>query len=321
MRPGGVIGSTVAVKATLRLLAVVAVAGVGALGACAGGGLNGGSAVTLAAAGDISCASSNVGSSSCHAKATSELLLSLKPDAVVTLGDNQYESGTYADYVSYYDPTWGRLKDITQPSPGNHEYKTGGAAGYFAYFGPAAGDSQKGYHSFDLGAWHIVALNSNCGDVPGGCGAGSPQETWLKADLAASPALCTLAYWHHPFYTSGSTHQGDRSRMSAIWQDLYAAGAEVVLSGHEHNYERFAPQDAAGRADAARGVVQFVVGTGGKGHYNDLGTPIPNSVVRDATSFGVLTLTLSPEGYDWAFVPDPTGSGGSFADGGSAECH
>lgn len=321
MRRLGTFAAAVAVRTLRHAAAGMALAGLLALGACAWAELSSGSTVTIAAAGDISCASSTVGSSTCHQQATSDLLRSLKPDAVLTLGDNQYEDGALTDFRTYYQPSWGRLEGITRPSAGNHDYHTRGAAGYFDYFGSAAGDRSKGYYSFDLGAWHLVALNSNCNDISGGCGAGSPQETWLKADLAASAATCTLAYWHHPFYTSGSTHQGDRSRMASIWQDLFDAGAEIVLSGHEHNYERFAPQDANGNVDSARGVVQFVVGTGGKGHYDDLGSPIPNSIVRDGTTFGVLALTLKPEGYDWQFVPDTTGGSGSFTDSGSADCH
>jgi len=303
-------------------LAVGAVIG---LVACARAGSPGG-AVMIAAAGDIACdpgsGSWNGGagsSSSCHELATSELLLALHPDRVLTLGDNQYEDGALAKYRQSFDPSWGRLKSITEPSVGNHEYGTSGAAGYFGYFGPAAGDPAKGYYSYDLGAWHVVALNSNCGEV-GGCGAGSPQEQWLRADLAAHAAECTLAYWHHPRFSSGSTHGSDTG-MSAVWQALAEHRAELVLSGHEHNYERFAPQDADGALDPVGGVVQFVVGTGGKSHYRDLGTPLPNSLIRDDTTFGVLKLTLRPSAYDWQFVPDATGSGGSFTDSGSAACH
>ena len=197
--------------------------------------------------------------------------------------------------------------------PGNHEYLTRAANGYFSYFGAAAGDPATGYYSFDVGAWHVVALNSNCSAV-GGCASGSPQERWLRADLAAHPAACTLAYWHHPRFSSGE--HGNEPAYDAFWRDLYAAGADVVLNGHDHDYERFAPQDPSGGSDLARGVREFVVGTGGKNHYRFL-TLQPNSQVRDATTFGVLELTLHRTSYDWRFLPEP---GKTFTDSGSAVC-
>ncbi len=281
----------------------------------------GGGTVTIAAAGDIACDpgdgnyNGGAGSSSaCHMKATSDLLVSIAPDRVLTLGDNQYEDGVLSAFQASYDPTWGRLKSITEPSPGNHEYHTSGASGYFGYFGSAAGDPSKGYYSYDLGAWHLISLNSNCSDA-GGCGAGSPQEQWLQADLAAHPAACTLAYWHHPRYSSGN--HGSNSSVTALWQALVDGGADVVLSGHDHDYERFAPQDAHGALDAAHGVVQFVVGTGGKTHYS-IGTPIANSLAHNDNTYGVLELTLKATSYDWQFVPE---AGKSYGDAGSASCH
>jgi hypothetical protein len=157
---------------------------------------------------------------------------------VVTLGDNVYADGTPSEFANCYDPSWGRHKGRTKPAVGNHEYHTPGAAGYFGYFGPAAGDPSKGYYSYNLGAWHIVVLNSNCTYV-GGCHAGSPQERWLRADLAAHPTTCTLAYWHHSRFSSG--YQGSTAAVQSLWQALYAFGADIVLAGHDHSYERFAP--------------------------------------------------------------------------------
>ena len=165
--------------------------------------------------------------------------------AVLLLGDIQYEDGAYSKFLASYDPSWGRVKSITKPAPGNHEYQSGSAADYYRYFGAAAGDPAKGYYSYDLGGWHLVALNSNCSFV-GGCGAGSPQEQWLRADLAAHPASCTLAYWHHPRFSSGA--HGSDATYTAFWQALYDANAEVVLVGHDHDYERFAPQTSERRA-------------------------------------------------------------------------
>ncbi len=279
-----------------------------------------GSAVTIAAAGDIACdpasGSFNGGSgtsSSCHMQATADLLLGIGPDAVLTLGDNQYENGALAKYQASYAPSWGQVKGVTRPVPGNHEYGTSQASGYYGYFGSAAGDPAKGYYSYDLGAWHLIALNSNCGEV-GGCGAGSPQETWLQADLAAHTNACTLAYWHHPRYSSGQ--HGDHGSVTALWQALYDAGAELVLSGHDHDYERFAPQDAQGNPDAA-GMRQFVVGTGGKNHYA-ISALSANSEVHNDDTFGVLKLVLRSDGYDWQFLPEP---GKTFTDSGTSACH
>ncbi len=247
-------------------------------------------------------------------KATSDLLDSASLAAVFTLGDNQYDSGTLAQYRQVYDPTWGRVKDITHPAIGNHEYLTSGATGYFDYFGPAAGDQQKGYYSYDIGSWHIVVLNSECAQV-GGCDAGSSQEQWLQADLAAHPTRCTLAYWHEPRFSSGTA--GNNAAYDAFWRDLYRAGVEVVLNGHDHDYERFAPQDPNEAFDGARGIREFIVGTGGESH-DSFNTVEPNSEVRNNNTFGVLKLTLHPSSYDWRFVPQ---AGESFTDSGSGSCH
>jgi len=241
-------------------------------------------------------------------------LVARSPGALLTLGDTVYETGSAQQFAHCYAPAWGGFRSRTHPAVGNHEYLTHDAAGYFAYFGAAAGDPGKGYDSFDLGAWHVVALNSNCARV-GGCQDGSPQQAWLAADLAAHPARCTLAYWHHPRFSSGE--HGDFDQMEDIWRTLADAGADVVLSGHDHDYERFASQTATGAPDPARGIVEFVVGTGGKSH-TPIVDPKPNSAIRNDQTFGVLRMRLRPTGYDWRFVPVP---GGSFTDAGSATCH
>jgi calcineurin-like phosphoesterase family protein len=281
------------------------------------GALVPGAAPLVAAAGDIACVPR--GDEGCAHAATSELLLRTGPAAVLALGDQAYEDGTLAEYRTVFDPAWGRLREVLHPVPGNHEYHTPEAGGYFDYFnGPGAafgraGARGSGWYSFDVGSWHVVALNSNCGKV-GGCQAGSPQERWLRADLAAHPAACTLAFWHHPRFSSGP--HGDAPEVQPLWQALEDAGADVVLSGHDHDYERFAPQTAAGVADAAHGLRQFVAGTGGR-ELRPIRRSAPNSEVHDDSSFGVLLLTLAPSGYDWRFVP----AVGAFTEAGSAACH
>ena len=261
----------------------------------------------LVGAGDIAaCASPG-------SEATAALLDGI-PGTVFTTGDNAYGDGTAVEFAHCYEPTWGRHRARTRPSPGNHDYGTARAAGYHDYFGAAAGEPDRAYYSYDLGAWHVIALNSNCAQV-GGCHAGSPQEQWLRADLAANWTACTVAYWHHPRFSSGP-HGGARE-LWPLWQALYDAGADVVLAGHDHLYERFAPQDPAGRADPARGIRQFTVGTGGASHYG-VSQIAPNSEVRNGDTFGVLKLTLHPTGYEWEFVPV---AGRTFTDSGSAACH
>ena len=247
-----------------------------------------------------------------HAVATAQLIDSI-PGTVFALGDNAYPNGTAVNYAECYQPTWGRFKKRTHPVPGNHDYDTPAAPGYFGYFGVAAGERGLGYYSYELGAWHIIALNSNLDMSPG-----SPQERWLRADLAAHPKLCTLAYWHHARFSSGTTHGSD-PQTQPLWQALYEAGADVVLSGHEHNYERFALQTPDGRADPVRGIREFVVGTGGGGAYR-FGPSIANSETR-STDYGVLRLTLTPRSYRWQFIPVPEVMGETFADSGSGDCH
>ncbi len=233
---------------------------------------------------------------------------------VFALGDTAYENGTAKQFADCYNPTWGRQKERTKPAVGNHEYGTAFAEGYFDYFGAAAGDRTKGYYSYDLGAWHVIVVNSNCKQVAG-CKAGSPQEQWVRQDLAAHPAACTVAMWHHPRYSSGE--HGDDPSMRDIWQALYEGGADVVLSGHDHDYERFAPQDADGKADPVRGIRQFVVGTGGRELYK-WGKIEAASEVHNDETFGVLKMTLHPDGYDWEFIPV---EGETFTDKGSGKCH
>ena len=274
----------------------------------------------IAAAGDIACdpgaSEFDDGQGSdldCRQLATSDLLVGADYAAVLALGDIQYEDGTHSKFLASYDPSWGRVKSITKPVPGNHEYRNGSADGYYRYFGAAAGDPAKGYYSFDLAGWHLVALNSNCSAV-GGCGAGSPQEEWLRADLAAHRTFCTLAFWHHPRFSSGL--HGSDSTYEAFWQALHDANADVVLVGHDHGYERFAPQDASGALDRGRGMREFVVGTGGKSLRLFLNVRA-NSEARDVSSFGVLELKLGAAAYGWRFRP----AVGSFTDRGSPACH
>jgi hypothetical protein len=263
--------------------------------------------VTFVGAGDIA----DCGSTGDEATAA---LIKDMAGTVFTLGDNVYNSGSADEYSRCYAPTWGEFRDRTYPALGNHEYGTSGAAGYFAYFGGAA-HPEGAYYSYDLGAWHIIVLNSECSQV-GGCDAGSPQADWLKADLAAHPAACTLAMWHQPRFSSGS--HGSNDAYQVFWQELFDANADVVLSGHDHDYERFAAQDPRGVADPVRGIREFVVGTGGKSHYPFSGNFAANSEAHNADTFGVLKLTLRPNAYDWQFIPE---AGKTFTDSGTASCH
>ncbi len=257
----------------------------------------------LVGAGDIAlCGSSG-------AETTAKLIDGID-GTVFTAGDNVQLIGAPIEYSACYSPTWGRFKSRTKPAPGNHDYYWPNASGYYKYFGTAAGDPAKGYYSYDLGTWHVVALNSNCAEV-GGCGAGSPQEQWLRSDLAASRTTCTVAYWHHPLFSSN----GSTSEVKPLFQALYDYRAEIVVSGHNHVYERFAPQTPDGVA-ANDGVRQFVVGTGGM-ILDTFGTIAANSQARIAGTYGVLKLTLRAGGYDWQFVPE---AGRTSTDTGSANC-
>jgi hypothetical protein len=281
-----------------------------------------GGPIAVVAVGDIACdpgdSRFNGGAgtaTACRQRATSDLALALRPEAALLLGDLQYWDGALAKFQAVFDPTWGRLKAISHPAVGNHEYGTAGAGGYFGYFGAAAGPAGKGWYSFDLGGWHLVALNANCA-AAGGCGPGSPQLSWLAADLAAQAATakaCTLAFWHHPRFSS-SAHGSDAAYAS-FWETLQSANADLVLVGHDHVYERFAPQDAAGVADPVTGIRELVVGTGGRDVYA-FNAPQPNSEVRLST-FGVLSLALHSNGYRFGFVPLDGGPG----DAGAGFCH
>lgn len=273
------------------------------------GAAKGGDGV-LVGAGDIASCDDLSG-----AYATAKLIENIS-GTVVAIGDLAYPDGSDENFSKCYDPTWGRFKDRTRPAPGNHEYHSDGASGYVRYFGAAAGDPKKGYYSYDLAGWHILALNSECAEV-GGCDAASPQGQWLRQDLAQHPKTCTLAYFHKPLFSSGGAH-GNDPQMRPLWDALYHGGADIVLNGHDHDYERFAPQNPEGQLDRDHGIREFIVGSGGKNSHRRMGAPKPNSEVRNDDAFGVLKLTLHSRSYDWEFVPE---AGKSFADSGSGRCH
>ncbi|MFL6113099.1 MAG: LamG-like jellyroll fold domain-containing protein, partial [Catenulispora sp.] len=287
---------------------------------------------TVAAAGDIACdptsadfnaaAGDAVG---CQQAATAQLmsgnqLMGQPLSAVLTLGDNVYEDGTAAAFSASYNPTWGLYRNITYPVPGNHDYHTAAGIDYYDYYNGAgalsgrAGNEGAGYYSFNVGSWHVIALNSNCTELPGGCGLGSPQEQWLAQDLANDRAACTLAYWHHPLFHSGGEGGGELTQQ--MFTDLYNAHATLVVNGHEHQYERFAPQDPIGHPDPVHGIAEVIAGTGGK-DLEDFGPTAPNSVAQNDTTFGVLSLGLHAASYDFQFVP---AAGGTFTDSGSGQC-
>jgi acid phosphatase type 7 len=281
----------------------------------------------IAAAGDIACDpedrnfAAGLGAGAyCRQRQTSDLLLRMDLAAVLAPGDLQYEDGQLWKFQSSFDQSWGRVKPLIRPVPGNHEYEDSGAAGYFDYFnGPGqptgpAGRRDQGYYSFDVGSWHVVALNSECRRV-GGCAADDPQERWLRADLAAHPAACTLAFWHHPRFTSGRS--GAEGPMLPVWNALYEANVDAVVNGHEHFYERFAPQAPDGSADASRGIREFIAGTGGRSRLGYL-SPAPNSEFRENRVSGVLTLSLGEGEYKWRFLSAPSGR---VLDSGTAACH
>jgi hypothetical protein len=280
---------------------------------------------TLVAAGDIACAApATPTSTTCHQGVTSDRVLALHPHAVALLGDNQYEKGELSNFQTAFDPSWGRFKSLTHPGIGNHEYlddpEHDSAAGYFNYFGAAAGNSAEGYYSYSLGSWRLFALNT--GDLgfgvadcfPVSCLVGSAQEQWLRSQLAAlPPSTCVLAYWHHPRYASDTPRA--HTEVSPLYDALFDQGAELVLTGHSHTYERFGPMDASGNANA-RGVREFVVGTGGRSHFNVTQT-VANSEKLDTANFGVLELKLTATSYSFRFVSE----GGSVLDQGSGSCH
>jgi hypothetical protein len=289
-------------RVVTALLPMVLVAGtLTAMASPVGAGT--GTSAVLVGAGDIA------GCDSPGDKATAQLIEGMG-GTVMAVGDLAYPNGTAGEFAHCYDRSWGAFKARTRPTPGNHEYDVSDTASpYFDYFGAAAGPHSKGWYSYDLGAWHIVVLNSVCWKV--GCAAGSPQERWLRADLARHHAVCTLAYFHEPLFSSSFTTPDVRP----LWQALYDAGAAVVVTGHAHNYERFAPQDPAGHADD-NGIRQFVAGTGGESHNGFFGVAA-NSEVRNSSTFGVLKLTLHAGSYDWRFVPV---AGESFTDQGTGRC-
>ncbi len=261
----------------------------------------------LVGAGDISdCAEAG-------SEATAKLLDKI-PGTVMAVGDLAYPSGSKENFACY-DRTWGRAKDRTRPAVGNHEFHAGSATYYFEYFGKTAGDPTGGYYSYELGAWHIIVLNSECAGV-GGCETGSRQEKWLRQDLAEHPASCTLAYWHKPLFSSGGAH-GNNPEIAPLWKALYRAHADIVVNGHDHDYERFALQNPTGQADPKHGIREFVAGTGGK-TLRTFGTVKPNSEIRADKVFGVLKLTLHPKKYEWEFIPT---AGETFTDSGSGSCH
>jgi len=275
---------------------------------------------TVAAVGDIACrptsSSFNGGlgtSTECRQKYVADLIATAAPDAVLVLGDNQYDTGSLSDYNASYANSFGSLLDKTYPVPGNHEYRTAAAAGYYAYFGARAGDAAKGYYSTDLGGWHVIALNSNC-EAIGGCSTSSPQGVWLAADLAASSASCTLAFMHHPRYNAGE-HAG-RGGLNGLWTLLYRAHADIVLAGHEHSYERFQLMGPSSVPDPVNGIRSWVVGTGGKSLYAST-LVSPFAEVTDRSSYGALFLTLGDGSYSWEFRSE---SYAGFSDSGSETC-
>lgn len=253
------------------------------------------------------------------AEATAKLIEQI-PGTVFAAGDLAYEKGSPTEFKDCYDKTWGEFKERTRPALGNHDFSGGPTAdGYFQYWGAQAGPLGKGFYSYDLGRWHIVVLNTNCNKKRmGGCGKDSPQETWLRGDLAKHADACILAYGHHALFSSGVLKDHAlHPLMRPLWQDLYAAHADLILAGHEHSYERFAPQDPNGKPDAAHGIREIVAGTGGRSH-DPLGFATPNSEVREWKTYGVLKLTLAPGKYNWEFIPV---AGSTFRDSGSGVCH
>ncbi len=276
----------------------------------------GAAAPIVAAAGDIACAPGDpVTPTTCRQLQTSNLFVGNPAiAAVLPLGDEQYEDGLLSEFQGSYDLSWGRALGKSHPVPGNHEYASGSnGAGYFAYFGARAGTAGRGWYSFHVGKWHLIALNANCSHV-GGCGPSSRQVTWLRNDLAANHPACTLAYWHQARFSSGP--EGNLSAYDAIWKVLYSHHVDVVLSGHNHIYERYALQTPAQIRDPKHGIREFVVGTGGRSLDPYTG-PFTNGQFRQHTQFGVLKLTLHPRRYEWRFV----GTAKHVLDSGKTDCH
>jgi len=278
--------------------------------------------LTVDATAPVIIAAGDIGDCTRTSDEATGALLDTIPGTVMPLGDNAYLSGTPTEYATCYDPAWGRVKNRTRPVPGNHDYYNPGpsknADGYFGYFGAAAGPDKKGYYDFTLGTWFIIVLNTGTenGDS---IKAGSAQEQWLRAELASHSQQCTLALWHHPQFTTVTGRPFIRPETTPLFQALYDGGVDLLLNGHDHTYQRFAPMRADGTADAAFGVRQITAGTGGGEGLYGFGPTIPNLEVRNADTFGVLKLTLHESSYDWKFIPAP--GFGSFTDSGSGNCH
>ena len=261
----------------------------------------------LLAAGDIASCEEN------GDEQTAKILEST-PGTIAALGDLVYPTGALETYQKCYAPSWGKFLSRTRAAVGNHDYDGGNTKAYFAYFGKAAGPNPDGYYSYTLGTWQVIVLNSNCWAV-GGCGQGSKQLEWLRQELKTNAAKCTLAYWHHPRFSSAL--HGNNDFMQDAWKVLADSGVEIALGGHDHNYERFVPLNANGQPDPERGLRQFVVGTGGKNLY-----PIKlvqrGSAVRNTSTHGVLKLELRSGGFEWQFLPV---AGKTFTDAGKGVCH
>jgi hypothetical protein len=274
----------------------------------------------IAAAGDIACApddpfffSGDGDATHCAERRTANLIGTVS--AVLPLGDEQYNSGSLANFNAVYANTWGAFRSLSHPVPGNHEYGTSGAGGYFSYFGAKAGVKGQGWYSYDIGAWDLIAINSECDRIPGACAAGGAEETFVRNDLAAHPAKCTLAYFHEPAFSSGSAVVKNAAALQPIWKDLSDAGVDLVLNGHKHFYERFAPLNRNGQPLTV-GMREIIIGTGGEDHA---GTPakITGSQVLNAKTFGIEKVTLHATSYDWQFLGEP---GSTFTDSGSTAC-
>lgn len=299
-------------------------AGTGTPGSPTAGGASGGVApsgpasppATLPPAGDdpVLVGAGDIGDCNSDGDEATAALLDAIPGTVFTTGDNAYPSGRERDFTECYDPSWGRHRERTRPAPGNHDFRTADGAAYFDYFGASAVNADGDpWYSYDLGGWHIIVLDSRC-DTAEDCGPDSDQGRWLAADLAANDAACTMAIWHVPRFSSG--FHGDDTDIDPFWRALYDAGADVIVNGHDHDYERFAPQDPDGNEDRERGIREFVVGTGGTA-LRPFEETAPNSELRAAVSQGVLRFILRDDRYDWEFIP----TSGPFSDQGSAACN
>ncbi len=308
----------------MKLIAYLAAIGLMTLGAsCLLGMSKAHRAPLIVAAGDIACGgkrSAPAGGpvdtdASCHMRGTAALIAALNPDAVLPLGDLQYSEDDFGGFERGYNKTWGRFKSISHPVVGNHEYDDRDAGGYFRYWGARAGEPGKGWYSYDLGGWHLIALNGEGGGPSvGGCQKGSAQWLWLQADLRSHPSGCRLAYWHQPRFSTGP--HGNNSVYADFWDLLYAAQVDVVLNGHDHDYERYAPLNPKEKSDP-NGIREFIVGTGGKNH-SPFFYPINTSITRQNVSFGVLAMTLYRDRFAWRYVAEP---GASYRDSGMALCH